>query len=352
MTGLFRIHNTLSPQDIYPFSDSIDHMRYCIVIRPRPSETYHLMTCSKVQRDAWLVRLKRACQQPTTPLRTIYSLTIRISEGRKFQVNHKDSVHSELYCDIVIDNEIRGLTGSLKKTPDLFWREEFMFSDISKMQHGLTITIYSRSSKNDRETVYGTVFLPVGQMEMSNVMGEEWYEVRKESRNRAFASLTSLGSGSGSLGQLRVGLLLEEHQVFSLDVYQPLMDVLTEFRHDIIYDMARKTSDVQGLARNLLRIYEGMGLTLTWIKSLIDYEVSSLSSVIDNYMKMSGKEFLEEALQFTIQKICKFSLHIEVESARLSNSTTENTLANCTELFDLVRSIWGGIQKAKTKCPM
>ncbi|KAI8077602.1 Rho GTPase activation protein [Thamnidium elegans] len=344
---------------IYPFSDSIDHMRYCIVIRPRPSETYHLMTCSKVQRDAWLVRLKRACQQPTTPLRTIYSLTIRISEGRRFQVSHKDSVHSELYCDIVIDNEIRGLTGSLKKTPDLFWREEFMFSDISKMQYGLTITIYSRSSKNDRETVYGTVFLPVGQMEMSNVIGEEWYEVRKESRNRGFASLASLGSSSGSLGQLRVGLLLEEHQVFSLDVYQPLMDVLTEFRHDIIYDMARKTSDVQGLARNLLRIYEGMGLTLTWIKSLIDYEVSSLSSgnsfftkVIDNYMKMSGKEFLEEALQFTIQKICKFSLHIEVESARLSNSTMENTLANCVELFDLVRSIWGGIQKAKTKCPM
>lgn len=30
-------------------------------------------------------------------------------------------------------------------------------------------------------------------------------------------------------------------------------------------------------------------------------------------MKMSGKEFLEEALQFTIQKICKFSLHIEVK---------------------------------------
>jgi hypothetical protein len=90
--------------------------------------------------------------------------------------------------------------------------------------------------------------------------------------------LTSLGSNYGSLGQLRVGLLLEEHQVFSLDVYQPVVDVLTEFRHDIIYDMARKTSDVQGLARNLLRIYEGMGLTLTWIKSLIDYEVSSLSS--------------------------------------------------------------------------
>ncbi|KAG2198112.1 hypothetical protein INT46_000888 [Mucor plumbeus] len=367
--------STLSPQDIYPFSDSIDHMRYCIVIRPLPSETYHIMTCSKVQRDAWLVRLKTSCTNyammsipnSVSTCRNMFSLTVRISEARKFQVSHKDSIHSELYCDIVVDNEIRGLTGSLKKTSTLFWREEFLFSDISRMRHGVTITIYSRSSKNDRETIYGTVFLPVSQIDPSNSIHEEWYEVRKESRNRAFASLTSLGSNYGSLGQLRVGLLLEEHQVFSLDVYQPLMDVLTEFRHDIIYDMARKTSDVQGLARNLLRIYEGMGLTLTWIKSLIDYEVSSLSSddvnilfrgnsfftkVIDNYMKMSGKEFLEEALQFTIQKICKFSLHIEVESSRLSNSTTENTLANCSELFSHVRSIWSGIQRAKTKCPI
>ncbi|KAK4511850.1 Invasin CotH7 [Mucor velutinosus] len=366
--------STLAPQDIYPFSDSIDHMRYCIVIRPLPSETYHLMTCSKVQRDAWLVHLKNCTNNAMMSIpnsvstcRNIFSLTVRIAEARKFQVSHKDSIHSELYCDIVIDNEIRGLTGSLKKTSTLFWREEFLFSDISRMRHGVTITIYSRSSKNDRETVYGTVFLPVSQIDPSNAIHEEWYEVRKESRNRAFASLTSLGSSHGSMGQLRVGLLLEEHQVFSLDVYQPLMDVLTEFRHDIIYDMARKTSDVQGLAKNLLRIYEGMGLTLTWIKSLIDYEVSSLSSddvnilfrgnsfftkVIDNYMKMSGMEFLEEALQFTIQKICKFSLHIEVESSRLSNSTTENTMANCSELFSHVRSIWSGIQRAKTKCPI
>lgn len=154
--------SSLSPQDIYPFSDSIDHMRYCIVIRPLPSETYHLMTCSKVQRDAWLVRLKSCTNNAMMSIpnsvstcRNIFSLTVRIAEARKFQVSHKDSIHSELYCDIVIDNEIRGLTGSLKKTSTLFWREEFLFSDISRMRHGVTITIYSRSSKNDRETVYG-----------------------------------------------------------------------------------------------------------------------------------------------------------------------------------------------------
>jgi hypothetical protein len=110
-------------------------MRYCIVIRPQPSETYHLMMCSKVQRDTWLVNLKRSCTQTlaipnalAAASRHIFSLTVRIAEARKFQVSHKDSIHSELYCDIVIDNEIRGLTGSLKKAPTLFWREEFLFS--------------------------------------------------------------------------------------------------------------------------------------------------------------------------------------------------------------------------------
>ena len=266
--------STLSPQDVYIFSDAIDHMKHCIVIRPQPSETYHLMARHKGQCDTWLTLLRRSCKQ--SPLRrNIYNLTVRITEGRKFQVNHKDSIHSELYCDIVIDNEIRAITGCLKKTSTLFWREEFLFNDISKMKHGVTITIYSKNSKNDRESVYGTVFIPVGQM---GTMEESWHDVRKENKNRAFASLTGLGSSHGSLGQLRVGVAVMEHQVYSLQVYQPLMDILTEFKHDLIYDMARKTSDVQGLARNLLRIYEGSGLTLQWIKSLIDYEVSSLSS--------------------------------------------------------------------------
>ncbi|KAI9469011.1 MAG: hypothetical protein EXX96DRAFT_612687 [Benjaminiella poitrasii] len=371
--------STLSPQDIYSFSDTI--MRYCIVIRPAISETYHLITCSKVQRDAWLARLKRICNLNNVmtchprfmafPSRTVFSLTIRISEGRKFQVSHKDSIHSELNCDVVVDYEIRGWTGSLKKTSTMFWREDFLFSDIAKIRHGITINVYSKNNKNDRETIYGSLFLPARQIHSGNMIQEDWYEVRKETsnRNRAFVSLTSLGSSNpGTVGQLRIGTLLEKHHVFSLEVYQPLMDVLTEFRHDVIYDMARKTTDLQGLSRNLLRIYEGMGLSFAWIKSLIDYEVTSLSSddvnilfrgnsfftkVIENYMKMSGREFLEEALQFTIQKICKFSLYIEVESSRLPSRITESMMkSNCTELFSHVRSIWGGIQRAKIKCPI
>lgn len=131
--------STLSPQDIYPFSDSTDHMKYCIVIRLEPSEMYHLIIRSKVQRDAWLIRLKKSCTQTiafnsvpkpltTTASRHIFSLTVRITESRKFQVSHKDSIHSELYCDVVIDNEVQGLTGSLKKAPTMFWKEEFLFS--------------------------------------------------------------------------------------------------------------------------------------------------------------------------------------------------------------------------------
>ncbi|KAI8062811.1 uncharacterized protein B0P05DRAFT_581162 [Gilbertella persicaria] len=360
MTGLFKIHN------IYPFSDSIDHMKYCIVVRPKISETYHLVTSSKIQRDAWLFRLKQSCKGdgsnklligdlnkplPENP-RTVYSLTVRIAEARRLQTSPKDSMHSELYCDVVVDNEIRGLTGSIKKSSSVFWKEEFQFSDISKVNYGVTINMYTKGNKNDRETMFGIVFLPVSLIDASNTIQEEWYEIRKENRHKAFASLTSLGSSNGFCGQIRVGVLLEKYKVYSLDIYQPLMDVLTEFRHDMVYDMARKSSDVQVLARNLLRIYEGMSMTLAWMKSLIDYEVSGLNTVLDNYMRMNGKEFLEESLQHTIQNICKLGLHIEVEPSRLTNSTLDSTMANSSELFSYVRFIWEDIQKAKTKCPM
>ncbi|CEI97654.1 hypothetical protein RMCBS344292_11784 [Rhizopus microsporus] len=260
-------------------------MQYCIAIRPLPTETYHLITCSRAQRDLWLNRLKHSCLQ-TMPLpRKVQSLTIRVGEGRKIQL--KDSV---LYCEIAIDQEIRALTGSLKKSATLSWREDFVFSDIAKINHGITVTIYSKNSKNDRDVVYGTVFIPADQLTtLNHVLQEDWYEIRKEgSKHRAFASLTGLGSGSNALGEVRVGILLEEHTVFSLEAYQPLINVLKEFHHDLIYDMARKTSDVQALARNLLRIYEGMGLTIAWIKSLIDYEVSSLSLGIHTYIKLGS----------------------------------------------------------------
>ncbi|KAI8997858.1 hypothetical protein BDB01DRAFT_713006, partial [Pilobolus umbonatus] len=344
----------LSVQDIYAFSDSIDVMRYCIVVRPLPTETYHLVATNKVERDEWLVLLKRCCKPVHPAVRTIYSITVRITEGKKFQVHHKDSAHHELYCDIVIDNEIKAITGSLKKASNLFWKEDFIFPDVTKVKHGVTIIIYTRrSKKSERESVYGTVFLPVNEIRSNGPIQEEWYEIRKENRHKAFASLTGLGSSNGSLGQLRVGLLSEEHKVYSLDVYQPLIDILMEFRHDIIYSMARKSSDVQAFVRNLLRIYEGIGITLTWMRSLIDYEVSLLNSVIDNYMKMNGKEFLEEALQYTIRLICEQNLHIEVESSRTSTSMNDATLAaHCAELFDYVRSIWGGVQRAKNKFPM
>lgn len=66
---------------------------------------------------------------------------------------------------------------------------------------------------------------------------------------------------------------------------------------------------------------------------------------------MTGKNFLEEALQPTIEKICKAGLYIEVEPSRLSNTSEDETRDNCVELFKNVRFIWKDVQKAKTKCP-
>ncbi|CAO3674391.1 unnamed protein product [Rhizopus stolonifer] len=348
----------LESHNLYSFSDH-SHMKHSIVIRPSFREVYHLLTNDRIHRDIWLTRLKNGCSRAS---RKVQCLTVRIGECRR--ISTKDSF---LFCDLAIDHEIRGLTGSLKKMSTCSWREDFVFPDISQISYGISVNIFTKSNKNDRESNYGHVFIPLEQLPLTTSLQESWYEIRKENnKHRTFASLAGLGSAHVPLGDLRIGLLLQEHKVLPLEAYGPLIDVLKNFNHKMIYDMARKTSDMQALAKNLLRIYEGMGLALSWVKSLIDHEVDSLTlddanilfrgnsfftKVIDSYMKMTGKNFLEEALQPTIEKICKAGLYIEVEPSRLSNTSEDETRENCVELFKNVRFIWKDVQKAKTKCP-
>ncbi|KAI8979347.1 Rho GTPase activation protein [Mycotypha africana] len=174
------------------------------------------------------------------------------------------------------------------------------------------------------------------------------------------------------VGQLRIGALLEEYQVFPLQTYRPLMDDLTKNlydpQHRMVYELTKKSTDVQQLAKDLLRVYEGMGDSVTWIKSLIDIEVASLTSddvnilfrgnsfftrVIDNFLKSTGRDFLEEAIQPILQRLCQqYRQTVELDTSRLSTNTTELTLADCTEIFKDAQDVWTGIQTAESKCPI
>ncbi|KAF7723681.1 hypothetical protein EC973_001772 [Apophysomyces ossiformis] len=324
------------------------------------------------ERDRWLVSLKLCCvpdivadmDHTKAMNRFMYrhgrTLTVRILEGRQFNIANKDCSHNELFCEVTVDNEKRAITGKLAKTATPFWREDFAFP------RGITINVMNKNSKSDRESRIGSVFVPASQIGLG-VMHEEWYDIRKESKHRTFASFASLGYAQayGTGGELRIGTKLEDQIVLPFYRYSELVKLLRELDNDAIYDMVRKAPSVEGLAANLVRIYEGLGMAVPWIKSLIDYEVSSLNSedanilfrgnslltkVMDVYMKMVGKEYLDEAIGGTVRTLCIAKIHIEVDLARLTKSGSLND--HCDRLFRYVQTTWRTIEISHSKFPL
>ncbi|KAG0180186.1 hypothetical protein DFQ29_001131 [Apophysomyces sp. BC1021] len=333
---------TIQRQQIYLLSETIYNTPYCFVIRVSPVEIYCIQASTVEERDHWLISLKLCCipdvavDMDTSKVMDRFTyrhgrtLAVRILEGRQFNMTNKDSFHNELFCEIIVDNEKRAVTGKLTKTATPFWREDFVFSDLSKIRRGITINVMNKNSKTDRESRIGSVFVPASQIGLG-VMHEEWYDIRKESKHRTFASLASLGYAQayGTGGELRIGTNLDDQVILPLYRYDELTKSLRTLNNDAIYDMVRKAPSVEGLAVNLVRIYEGLGMAVPWIQSLIDYEVSLLNSedanilfrgnslltkAMDVYMKMIGKDYLDEAIGGTVRTLCIAKIHIEVES--------------------------------------
>ncbi|KAI8979346.1 hypothetical protein BDF20DRAFT_869050 [Mycotypha africana] len=132
----------LSSRDIYAFPDTNDSLKHCLALRPSANEIYHLMANSKMERDAWLTRLKQNCIGDTTEAsrqtavgttagHCVCSLTLRITEARHMTTaspSRRDlKTANEFYCDVVVDHQLRALTGYLKKASTLYWGEEFQF---------------------------------------------------------------------------------------------------------------------------------------------------------------------------------------------------------------------------------
>ncbi|KAI9020152.1 Rho GTPase activation protein, partial [Phycomyces nitens] len=337
---------------IYVLSESVYTRSNCFAIFISPLEMIHISVSTPQERDQWIVLLKFFC---TFSHRYGRTLSIAIQEGKNIHMNSKGLECSELYCDLLVDNEKRGVTGKLKKTATPFWRENFVFTDVPVIRQGITVNIMSRNSKNERETRIGSIFIPSDQIGICNT-NEVWYDIRKQSRHRTFASLASLGYAQSyaSAGELKVGTRLDEHVVLPFCQYNELVEFLKEFHNDSVYEIARKNSDLEGMTTTLVRIYEGLGLSVPWIKSLIDYEVSTmrnslLTKVIDVYMKMVGKNYLEEAIGSIILSICSSRVCIEVDISKIDKK--EDITQNCEKLARYVQLLWTSIEATKLKCP-
>ncbi|KAG2176796.1 hypothetical protein INT44_007460 [Umbelopsis vinacea] len=366
----------LNRNQIYLVSDSVFSTFHCFAIRTSPIRAIYLAVENAEELGSWVTLLKIFAQPNVSGCingadadadsflyrleRTLY---LRVYEGKNISGGSRES-SSELYCELSVEDEVLAITGMQKKTSSPGWKEDFSLSNLPEIAQGLTVTLVSKS-KYGKDSRIGKVTLSVEQLQQDKLMGE-WYRIQKEHKQGAFATLAGLSvHHSDSIGSLRIGTLLEERIILPICSYKPLIDLLANFDNHITIDLARKAPDLESFVSNALNIYEAIGLSIPWIKSLIDYEVSCISAddantlfrgnslltkAIDLYMRMIGRTFLEQTIGDTIRALIDSKAHIEVDPTRTPKGA--NISENWKQLFLYVRSLWRGIELGKCKCPL
>ena len=199
----------------------------------------------------------------------------------------------DCYAEILLDGGIRARTATKTHQSSAFWREEFMFSDLSPVLSTASVLIKYRNpaekewtmiprgqydpSQGDSssvavgaeievsayDTVYGRVDLQLDDFD-KGIDVDRWWQV--------------LGANGLVVGDLLMKIRLEETVVLMKDDYTPLLNLLQSFSNGLTVQIARVLSTkLNQLTDIFLDLFQVSALASEWIMSLVEDEIDGLS---------------------------------------------------------------------------
>ncbi|KAF9984765.1 hypothetical protein BGZ75_003695 [Mortierella antarctica] len=317
---------------IWPLDGSLFSKKHCFSIKAPHDVNYYTVSLKRSSTDqetfnAWLYALKSYAKpeifgaSELLEYRLYRTFWIHVNDGRGLP---KDL---EAYCEIMLDDQRRARTSTRMKAsrssdPDTFWRDGFEFTDLAAFTKGITLNVIQ--AKGSKLIPFGRTYIPVRNSEER----EGWYPIlHNNDRTRT----------TEHLGDLRLKLKYEELLVLPLANYSELMEIIVNFReNNVITILANRLSnDLEGFARNVLRILEAKDLAVVWLNSLIDQEIAEakparvntlfrgntlLTKALDAYMRMVGTEYLDDTLGDILREICKNKVTCEVDPSKLEKN--------------------------------
>ncbi|KAF9573180.1 hypothetical protein EC968_008922 [Mortierella alpina] len=309
---------------IWPLDSSLFSKKHCFSIKASHDVKYYTVSLKRSSTDqetfnTWLHALKSYAKaeifgaSELLEYRLYRTFWIHVNDGRGLP---KDL---EAYCEIMLDDQRRARTSTRRKAsrnsdPDTFWRDGFEFTDLAGFTKGITLNVIQ--AKGSKLIPFGRTYIPVRNSDEC----EGWYPIlHNNDRTRS----------TEHLGDLRLKLKYEELLVLPLANYSELMEIIGNFReNNVITILANRISnDLEGFARNVLRILEAKDLAVVWLNSLIDQEIAEaqparvdalfrgntlLTKAMDAYMRMVGTEYLDDTLGEILREICKSKVACEL----------------------------------------
>lgn len=269
------------------------------------------------------------------------------------------------FCEILLDKVLFARTSVKCKNDMLFWGEKFTFEDLPPTET-LTVCLFrendTKKKRNKEKHVFvGSFVIDLLTME-TNVENEKWVSVYAPGVSPKLQQKTLVGGKSDKAEQpfIRAKFKYETTIVLPMNAYQTLHEYVKENYLMLVSTLeagiSLKIKDL--LAQTMLKIFQWDDSVERFLVDVIMNEVSNTADEnltfrgnslatksIDTYMKLVGKNYLQETLGAFVSFVYENDEDAEVDPQKI---TSLGGLSNNQEylkklLVDVWKSITGSV---------